>query len=88
MKLTEELKKCKQIYLKKQENYKRMEENVLVDKKILNDKESELTKSQIKTKTLKKSNQTLRKQVLSKNDDLNFIKHQLNKLQETVNKLC
>lgn len=88
MKLTEELKKCKQIYLKKQENYKRMEENVLVDKKILNDKESELTKSQIKTKTLKKSNQTLRKQVLTKNDDLNFIKHQLNKLQETVNKLC
>lgn len=65
-----------------------MEENVLVDKKILNDKECELSKSQNKIKSLKKTTQTLRKQIVSKNDDLNFIKHQLNKLQETVNKLC
>lgn len=82
--LSEELRKCKQLYLKKQENQKRMKENVFVDKNILNDKETDISNIRLKIKSLFQANQLLRNKILSKNEEKDFLHHQLNKLQETV----
>ena len=80
----EELKKLKQLYLKKQENRKRMEENLTVDQKLLKDKEEEFSEILGKNKVLMKETVQKKNEKISKTQDLNFLKHQLNKLQESV----
>jgi len=82
--LAEELKRIKQICMKKQENRKRMEENVLVDRQLFTDKESEVSQQQAKNRLLIK--ETLQKKglFLNKLEDFKFLKHQLNRLQESV----
>ena len=82
----EELKRLKQICLKKQENRKRMEENVQVDKQLFSGKETEVSLQNVKNKQTIKEILDKKTIYMNKNEDLKFLKHQLNRLQESVYK--
>ena len=61
-----------------------MVENVQVDQKLLFEKQNDVSQIENKIKLLHQSAQKNKNTILSKTEDMNFLKHQLNKLQESV----
>ena len=64
-----------------------MDENVQVDKQLLSGKETEVSLQNVKNKQTIKEILDKKTIYMNKNEDLKFLKHQLNRLQESVCKI-